>query len=552
MQSKLKEFLNNCPPLWRVKNLRKHQEYIDLLNILYPNVPLDIQVHSFKSGNSPYCVICKSTVKKAGKQTCSLVCRSIHYKQDINKHLEKRKQTLLDIYGVTNSMQIPDVLEKRNNTMILKYGALVSDLTRQKARERSADLNIKGKLTIKEKYNVDNSGQLPDHGTKCRATMLTNYGVEHYTLTDNYIKKTKIKRIEKWSTFTPDNIELISLNDPSIDKQTVFNNPNSTITFQCQVCHTIECLPTETYKWRINNTGTCCGKCNNLNKGSMLENEVRKYIHSLGIITSDHNRIELSGKEIDIFVPEKRIGVEFNGLYWHNDLKCHKRYHIDKFNLALGNNIQLIQIFEDEWLHKIDIVKSRLAYLLGKNQKTIYARKCIIKEVHPTIASNFLNQNHIQGNAKSSIKLGLYYNNELVSLMTFSKPNLSKGQKKEDGFWELLRFCNLLNTSVVGGANRLLHHFVKTYLPVKILSFADKRWSLGKLYQTLGFVKQKDSSINYWYIDRKESKRIHRFSLRKNKNDNQDLTEYENRLAQGYLRIWDCGSSKWLWTNDSK
>ena len=102
----------------------------------------------------------------------------------------------------------------------------------------------------------------------------------------------------------------------------------------------------------------------------------------------------------------------------------------------------------------------------------------------------------------------------------------------------------------MGGASKLFAHFVKHYTPIKVLSFADKRWSTGNLYQQLKFTSVGDTRINYWYIDTKNTKRIYRYALRKNKNDDQSLTEYENRIKQGYKRIWDCGSSKWEW--DSK
>jgi hypothetical protein len=272
----------------------------------------------------------------------------------------------------------------------------------------------------------------------------------------------------------------------------------------------------------------------------------------LGETTIDNNRTLLGKSEIDIYVPDKKVGVEFHGLFWHNDLRRPPNYHLEKLDLATSKNIRLIQIFEDEWLHNRPIVESRLKYILGHTSKKIYARKCSIREVTSSESKNFLNQNHIQGHANASIKLGLYFENELMSIMTFALPNIAKGGKRIDGHWELLRFCNKIDTTIVGGANKLLAHFVKICEPEQIFSFADKRWSTGALYETIGFTKQTDTKVNYWYINMAETKRIHRFALRKNDKDDPKLTEYENRLAQGYLRIWDCGSSKWVWNNNSK
>ena len=133
--------------------------------------------------------------------------------------------------------------------------------------------------------------------------------------------------------------------------------------------------------------------------------------------------------------------------------------------------------------------------------------------------------------------------------MTFSKPSKSKGQSKDSYDWELLRFCNKIDTTVIGGASKLFKHFVSDYNPNSILSFADRRYSSGGLYTQLGFDSMGNTRLNYWYIDFASVKRVHRFKLRKTADDNPELTEYENRVTKGWSRIWDCGSSKWVWTN---
>ena len=274
---------------------------------------------------------------------------------------------------------------------------------------------------------------------------------------------------------------------------------------------------------------------------------MRSFIESLGVTVQANVKL-LDGKEIDIWLPELKLGFEFHGLFWHNDLRVERNYHVNKLTIANTNNITLIQIFEDEWDHHPEIVKSRIRYLLGQIPTKLFARQCVIKEVDYAVEKEFLDKHHIQGHSKSSVKVGLYHNNLLISLMTFSKPNLSKGLKKRPGWWELLRFCSQTNTTVVGGANKMFKYFISTYSPEGVLSFADSRWSKGMVYNQLGFTANGHTGPNYWYINLKEGKRIHRFALRKNKNDDQSLSEADNRRMQGYLRIWDCGSSKWTWT----
>ena len=177
----------------------------------------------------------------------------------------------------------------------------------------------------------------------------------------------------------------------------------------------------------------------------------------------------------------------------------------------------------------------------------IHARNCTIDVVNPTIAKQFFVNNHIQGHANAKITYGLYENSVLVAAMSFSHLSKAKGYTHVTGQWELLRFCTLLNTNIPGSATRLFSRFIKDISPDEVLSFADLRWSNGAVYSYMGFEFVSDTRIGYWYIDTKKLIRHHRYGFRKNKNDNQLLTEYENRLQQGYLRIWDCGHAKWIW-----
>ena len=244
-----------------------------------------------------------------------------------------------------------------------------------------------------------------------------------------------------------------------------------------------------------------CPHC--YNNTSFQEVELSDYIKSLLKLDETfitNNRNVLDNNELDIYIPDRKIAIEYDGLYWHNELHKDKNYHLNKTNLCNEKGIRLIHIFEDEWLYKKDIVKSRLKNLFHINDEKIYARKCVIKEVSYKKCNDFLNENHIQGMCVSKYRYGLYYENELVSLMTFGKlrKNLN-GNGTQDEF-ELLRFCNKMNTSVVGGASRLLKHFIKTLHPKTIISYADRRWSDGHLYETLGFEHTHDSKPSYFYV----------------------------------------------------
>ena len=247
--------------------------------------------------------------------------------------------------------------------------------------------------------------------------------------------------------------------------------------------------------------------------------------------------------ELDIFIPELNIAFEYDGLYWHSEEIVEPTYHIMKTKYCYKKDTRLFHIFGDEWLNKPELVKSRVRNILGKSDR-IYARKCQIKEVNNTLKRQFLNDNHIQGVDKSSVKLGLYYNDELVSLMTFGKPRFNKNYE-----WELIRFCNKLNTSVVGGASKLFKHFIKTHDPKSIISYSDLRWGNGKMYENVGMTYSHTSSPNYYYIIAKTRDSRHNYTKDKLIKQGFDPTksEHEIMLERGIYRIYDCGNRVYTW-----
>jgi hypothetical protein len=164
-------------------------------------------------------------------------------------------------------------------------------------------------------------------------------------------------------------------------------------------------------------------------------------------------------------------------------------------------------------------------------------------------ALKFLNDNHLQGYVNSSIRVGLYYGDELVSLMAFGKKRGSLGNKGKQNDWELYRFCNKLNTSIAGGASKLLKYFINNYHPNSIESFSSNDISNGELYKTLGFSYLSITKHSYWYID-KDMNRYHRFKFRKSElvknGENPSESEFEIMKAKGYYRIYDSGQTKYI------
>ena len=272
----------------------------------------------------------------------------------------------------------------------------------------------------------------------------------------------------------------------------------------------------------------------------------------------ENNRGVIYPKELDIYIPDKQLAIEYCGLYWHGNKQKENNYHLNKTKECLENNIRLIHLFEDEWLNKRKIVENKLLYILHCNKKkSIYARKCWIKEINTERKNKFLDKYHIQGKDNSSIKLGLFtYSPKikktiLVSVMTFCKPRKALGQNKESKYdYELSRFVSTYNYNVIGAFSKLFKYFERNYEWENIITYADKRWSEGEVYLVNGWIHEHDSKPNYWYVDNNHGNiRYYRYNFRKNKlkelfpnlySDNK--TEKQIMEEANYYRIYDCGN----------
>jgi len=313
--------------------------------------------------------------------------------------------------------------------------------------------------------------------------------------------------------------------------------------------------------------GQRCPICSRGKQSSKAELEILEFIKTFynGKIIKNSNRI-IKPYELDLYFPKLNIAIEFNGIYWHSEKKLkskdNKNYHLNKLKLCQEKNITLIQIFEDEWEFKKDIVKSKIKHILGYNKNPkIYARKCYVKEINNKIKNDFLEKNHIQGKDISILNLGLYYNDILVSVMTFGDLRLSLGNKnKKEGTYELIRFANDIEFNVIGSFGKLFKYFDRNFEYNKIITYADMRWSKGNLYYKNNFILDHISKPSYSYVQvskkRNTKKRYNRFSFRKQKLKelfpdiySDDKTEKEIMEEAGYSRIYDCGNLVFIYNN---
>ena len=316
----------------------------------------------------------------------------------------------------------------------------------------------------------------------------------------------------------------------------------------------IKCEKGHIYKTTNKNIVQGYGSCYICNPPNIQEDKIFNLLEKYGAVKHDRNL--LYPKELDIILPDK-FAIEYNGLIWHSynpyqfptkDKIENINKHLDKTELCEQKGIQLFHIFENEWLDPIkqEIWKSVINSKLGIHTR-IYARKTEIRIVQNKEKNIFLEKNHLQGSYNSSINIGLYHENELVSIMTFGKSRFSKKYE-----YELLRFASKLNTTVVGGGSKLIKFFEETYKPKSLISYANRRWSTGNFYEQVGFEFSHDSSPNYFYIGKNSKILESRNKYQKHKLHkvleifDESKSESENMFLNGYRRIYDSGNKIYI------
>jgi hypothetical protein len=253
-----------------------------------------------------------------------------------------------------------------------------------------------------------------------------------------------------------------------------------------------------------------------------------------------------SGKHLDIVIPSKGIAIEYNGDYWHSTAQGKSStYHLDKTNEARSLGLRLIHIFESDYIKSPTIIHDMILSRLGISDR-IYARKCTIEEISTKEASNFLENNHLQGYAAARVKLGLRIYGELVMVMTFGSSRFT------DHEYELIRMATLNDFTVVGGASKLFNYFTKVHKPKSVLTYTHLHHSTGVVYDKLGFVETHTSSPGYWYFCTKSNDTLSRYQCQKSKLVNKypelaHLTEEQIMGEQSAYRVYDCGNRVLEW-----
>lgn len=486
---------------------------------------------------------------------------------------DRRKQTFMERFGGDNPSCSAEIIKKRDNTFKERFGGsspMASEVVKQKIRQtnlarygteytqqntavraKTVITNIerygnicslvapairqKAKATLQANYGVANPLQSSTIRSRMAKTNLDRYGVEHVSQRENHKALLLDARRKNWLM---KRLEVIrEFAEPLFTSEEYFT-VRQDYPWRCLTCG-------KKFTSHINNGEL--PKCSFCHPRSLPEAALREWVNSLGIKNIANDRTTIKPYELDIFLPDHNMAIEFNGLYYHAELASNKRqaYHLAKTEQCAARGIALLHIFEDEWHDKPHIIQNILRAKLGKNER-ISARKCDITQLSPSVAREFLDHHHIQGATGAKVAYGLIYDGNLVSCMTFGKPRFTRHYE-----WELVRLASIAGTTVVGGASRLLKTFEREWRPSSLVSYADLRLSQGAIYESLGFTLKDITNPGYYYLDSRYRQRHNRMQFQKHRlaaklpTFDPLLSEWENMQIAGYDRIWDCGQMVW-------
>lgn len=448
--------------------------------------------------------VCKCAAESVGKNVSAAKQQyTTEKKQEINK---KRQDTTMATYGVINNGQTSTAIQLHKTLYAdkTKVAAIIEQIENTKLElygNKSYNNRHKAENTCLEKYGVKNTWSLTDDKQNPSLDILRD--------------KTKLESI-----FPKMSVQEIA-DTHKLHAQTVYYYLNK---------HNLR----EPYK-------------------STFEKEIIYFLNELGITNIITNKRTIIGKELDIFLPDYNLAIEYNGVYWHHDKIPHitKTYHYDKFKLCEDKGIELFTIFSDSWENKKDTWKNKIKSKIGLLSTKVYARNTCIVELTSGQTRHILDNNHVQGYCPAQVCYGLEHNSELVAVMTFSKKRPGIGKDRGVDSYELVRYVT--SKPCIGGASKLLKHFIKIHKPKFIFSYSDNQYSVGNLYKQLGFYLEKDNLPGYKYYNPYNKIMYHRFKFAKHNLIKEGFsslkTEKEIMDERGFLRIWDCGTRTWVIDN---
>lgn len=527
---------------------------------------------NFAEGYSEFCSrSCVAKGTQAKKKATNLIKYGVDNPRKNEAVKEKARKTNQERYGGPAPASSAKVKEKMRKTNEARYGGsapAVSADVRAKMQATSVDNNgtanpmhnpeivdkLKAKLktldyaAIVEKREATNLARTgyrtnlidPDFRDQCVSMSLARHGTKYFAQSDEIKAKIRNHFIDRFGVANP---SLRHLHDSTID---LLTNPEELVALVNEstvpaVAQELGVNSTTIYN-RLNDAGI---KWESPSGFSTAEIQIQKLIDSLGISYIANDRTLIKPKEVDIYIPEYRLAIEYHGIYWHAEqqlsksmpLADAKQYHLLKHDQCASKGVQLFQIFENEWTEPKTraIWESKLRLRLGQIKNKYFARKCTIDDIDSNTFDDFCDEHHLQGVKQCGIRKGLFYKGELLAVA---------GWKRRDSVTvELERLAFKKDTVVIGGASKLL-----SKVKDKTVSFADKRISDATVYDKTGFHVESHQPPSYKYLigDKLYNKQRFRHKKLKAVLPNYDplLTEYQNMAAHGYDRVWNAGLIK--------
>lgn len=515
----LKKSLSN-DSWWIGNNLEYLKERILIETSFLPNPSWRERIHCIRNGITeiPTCASCNTQLRyhpptSSYRKYCSQKCS-----MSSEDTISKIEQSKLDKYGVVNNFLLPEMQRSFREQWLIKYGV---------------DNPSKSEIV---KNKIKKSFLKYKDGHPQREPSIQHTRRMKYFMNNNVFHHSQLHTTSKYSNFLT-----MTEYDKSLEIIKLFELGRLTA-----ICDEYGISTSTAYK-------LCIAAGINVQRLSVskFEKELVDYIKEIyhgQVITND--RTTINPLELDIFLPELNVAFECNGLYWHSELNNKSRtYHLDKTKSCQSKGIHLMHVWSNDWEDKPELLKSRIRNSIGLSNK-IYARKTVVLELTKKTERSFFEDNHIQGYVGSLICYGLYYDGNLVAAMSFGRPRYAKGID-----YELLRYANIRDSSVVGGASKIFSHFIKQKEPLSVISYCDRSFNTGSVYRQLGFIETNTSAPCYWYT--KDYKTLyHRVKFQKHKlktllaTYDESKSEWDNMKENGWDRVWDCGNYVFTWTPD--
>lgn len=527
----LKENPRSSTKIYKTKQIQ--------IDLLYPNVEnWKEKIYLLKENleSPPKCSCGKNKMfyrisdgyfETCGKQQCKT-----------KERLKKQEITNIERYGFKNSSSAPEIKKKTKETNLKRYGVSCTF--------NEVETRKKIKQTLLDKYGIESPLQSAKIQEKRRKTLIENHGTDSMFYSDKY----KRVMLERYGHINPMQVTKFAkrVSDTQIQNKLSdviekIQNSNkeylsidgNRLTIKCN-CGNVFSIHRCSLNAHLRNEIDFCQICNPINRfRSKSENDLYLFcLEEFSDLKISTNR-RIGGYEIDVFFDDLNIGLEFNGLYWHSEDYKEINYHQKKSEKFESLGINIIQIWEDDWYLKRDIIKNIIRSKIKPIR--IGARKFKLKEVNFKEAKEFHEKFHLDGYSVSRIHIGLFLENELVSLTSFGK-----SRYKNEAEWELIRYTTKDRYSIIGGFSRMLNYFVETQKPKSLKSY--KKLDLGykNFYEDIGFERVKRIGPNFFWIVNNVRINRQNFQKKKLKDIKENQTAVDYMYERGYKRIWDTGS----------